>query len=124
MKEAYIVKSETSQYVRMKFRYTGGDWIFFDKIIIMNSDNQARMEWQIKTYDKTTNVFSDPMLGSRVNEEIDLLLSDDDSKKLNDIFSNPGEIKLRLTGKYYSDFTIEQSIRNAMIRTLNYIHKS
>ena len=86
----------------------------------MNRKDQLTPE----EYKRVIHVITHFQLGSRVNEEIDLLLSDDDSKKLNDIFSNPGEIKLRLTGKYYSDFTIAQSIRNAMIRTLNYINKS
>ena len=67
-----------NQYLRCKFVYEAGSWIFFDKVIILNQDDE-KMEWIMKSYDKDTYVNS-----GIVREVYDVLLTDIDVKKLFD----------------------------------------
>lgn len=99
--EIYIVEGKTT-YPRIVFKYFGSDWIFFETATLINSKG-TRVIFSFKSYDKTTDVLP----GGSVRECIDEILPDSQARKiLNLINSNEGEIKLRLTGKYYKDYIL------------------
>lgn len=50
----YIGRNKSGKYYRLKFNYSGSDWIFFEKAIL--SGNNERTEFKFKSYEKTTNV--------------------------------------------------------------------
>ena len=96
--EIYEVKNSN---LRIVFKYSGSDWIFFEKAILINSSGN-KIEFNFKTYDKITDVRS----GGTVHESIDLYLSDSEAQELLSILSVPGNKKVRLSGKYYKDYIL------------------
>ena len=111
--DIYIGKNEETKWLRIRFRYRGSDWIFFDKITIINSEG-ATISWNINTFDKNTDVLSN---GS-VYESIDLQLSDSKKEELYSLLQGDG-VKIRLSGKYYSDYNIKTDYASALLEVLN-----
>jgi len=105
-----------NQYLRCVFIYRGSSWIFFDKIIILNQDGN-KMEWRMKSYDKKSNVSS-----GIVSEEYDVLLTEDEAKKLYDFVSSSGTVKMRFSGKYYEDHVLSSNQRVAIIKLINIVY--
>ena len=96
--EIYEVKNKN---LRVVFKYHGSDWIFFTNATLINSSGN-KIAFNFKTYDKTTNVS-----GGTVYESIDLYLSDSEAKKLLNLLSTAGNKKVRLSGKYYNDYILD-----------------
>ena len=46
-----VIQSKNQKQIKLKFRYIGDDWIFFDRIIIMN-DKKDRMIWYVHNLDQ------------------------------------------------------------------------
>jgi len=99
--EIYEVKNSN---LRVVFKYHGSDWIFFKKAVLINSSGN-KVVFNFKTYDKTTDVGS----GGTVYESIDLYLSDSEAKKLLGILTASGNKKVRLSGKYYKDYILDNN---------------
>lgn len=112
--EIYIGESETT-YLRIKFKYSGSGWIFFETATIINSEG-SKVNFSFNSYDKETDVLS----GNSVIEYIDESLSDYRAKEiLNLINTNVGVIKVRLSGKYYKDYILTESQINGLKEMLN-----
>lgn len=96
--EIYQVKDN---FLRVVFTYRGSDWIFFRTATIINSAGE-KMSFAFESHKKTTEVLS----GGNVFETVDIVLSDSEAKKLLAILNDSGEKKVRLSGKYYKDYTL------------------
>lgn len=107
----YIGRSDYSTWLRLRFNYTGDDWIFFEKITIsIDGEN----------YYKTYNYFDvDRDNGSGdVWEWVDISVTDSDIEMLKQIVSS-NETIVRFQGeKYYYDFTIQNSDKTAINQVL------
>jgi hypothetical protein len=106
--EVYIVEG-TSTYPRIVFEYYGSSWIFFETATLVGSDGQ-RISFTFKSYDKTTDVLS----GGSVKERIDIVLDEARAEQILRMISTSEEIKLRLSGKYYKDFSLPEDVVNAI----------
>ena len=116
--EIYIGEGKLT-YLRTKFKYRGSDWIFFENATIINSES-SKVKISFNSYDKETDVLS----GSSVVEYIDESLSDYKAKEiLNLINSNVDVIKVRLSGKYYKDYVLNESQINGLKEILNIYFK-
>ena len=102
--------------LKLELNYKGSSWIFFDNGTIINS-NGGKMEWNMKSYDKETDVY-----GGNVTETYTVSLSEDKSKELFQLLSKPGEVKLRLSGKYYQDYPIDFTYKNALLDVIKFIY--
>lgn len=90
--DVYIVEgSET--FPRATFYYSGKDWIFFDKAIILNKQGMT-IEFTCDTWNKDTEVVS----SKQVTEYADIVISKDEAEKLKQVL-NGGFVRLRLQGK-------------------------
>ena len=103
--------------LKLELEYKGSSWIFFSNGTIINS-NGGKMEWNMKSYDKKTDVLS----GGNVIETYTVSLSEDKSKELFQLLSKPGEVKLRLSGKYYQDYPIDFTYKNALLDVIKFIY--
>jgi hypothetical protein len=107
--EIYIGEGNDT-YLRIKFKYIGSDWIFFESATIINSEG-SKVKFSFNSYDREDDVLSN---GS-VLEYIDESLSDKKAKEiLNLINTNNEIIKLRLSGKYYKDYVLNESQINGL----------
>lgn len=113
--EVYIgYKSE--KYYRIKFIYEGSDWIFFESATIVNADGES-LRFSFQSFDKITNVMSNGF----VFESIDEPLSEDRVKKLLKIIEgNSRYVKVRLSGMYYKDYTLNEKHIKGLLEILNY----
>lgn len=105
----YISKGK-EKVLCARFLYVGANWIFFDQIIIKDNSGNT-LTFNVKSYDKTTDVTS----RGTIRESIDISLFEIDGfidnkfEKLTEIIHNGG-IKIRLSGKYYKDYEISSEI--------------
>lgn len=111
--DIYIGKNEENKWLRIRFRYRGSDWIFFEKATIINSDG-ATITWNINTWDKNTDVLSN----GNVYESIDLQLTDTRREELYSLLQGNG-VKIRLIGKYYKDYEIKTDYVLSLLEVLN-----
>jgi hypothetical protein len=110
----YIAKNQNTKFVRAKFSYDGSDWIFFEDAIIVNS-NGERMSWTFKSYEKNTDIGS----GGHVYENIDIVLSADEVSKLIKLIGG-NNVKIRLSGKYYKEYSLDADYINALREILEF----
>ncbi|MBN2789914.1 MAG: hypothetical protein JXR69_06970 [Candidatus Delongbacteria bacterium] len=103
--------------LRIVFKYVGSDWIFFTKAIILGSQGD-KIEFNFKSYDKKTDV------DKNVYESIDLLLTDSEVNKILSILSESGIKKVRLSGKYYKDYELNNNKVVALIEIIKHYLKN
>jgi len=122
----YIVKGENSKALRILFSYFGSDWIFFENAILLNEEGR-RVSYIFKSYDKTTEVIS-----GNVFERMDYLLATvmtlnektydlnlENVQQLQELLEGKN-IRIRLTGKYYKDYTLNYIQAKAFVDTIKY----
>ena len=108
----YIGRRDSYSYLRLRFHYTGDDWLFFEKITIsVDGEN----------YYKTYSYFDvDRDNGSGgVWEWVDISPTDEDIEMLKQI-ANSKETIVRFQGdNYYYDLTVRSSDKTAINQVLN-----
>lgn len=90
--DIYVVES-TTNYVRLIFNYKGKDWLFFEKAIILNKQEQT-ISFTFNSWEKTTDVIS----AKEVRESADIVITRDEVSRLKDVLEG-GFVRLRLQGK-------------------------
>ena len=116
----YIVEA-TSRYgikdygLRAKFQYnSGGDWIFFDSVYLINEKGD-RISWgNIKSWDKVTKVSG----GGGTYESIDLLINDFDLDLLRSVLMGKN-VKCRFSGDFNNDRILSEARRVGAVQTIN-----
>ena len=90
--DLYVVEG-TSNYVRVVFNYSGNDWIFFDRAIILNK-KEVTINFNINSWDKETDVISE----KEVRERADIVISREEAVELKRVLEG-GFVRMRLQGK-------------------------
>jgi len=108
----YIAKTQSAKLLRAVFSYDGSDWIFFENAIIINNSGE-RLARTFKSYDKNTDVGS----GGHVYESIDIVLTDAEVSQLMKLLE-AGNVKIRLSGKYYKEYSLNEDYINALMEIL------
>lgn len=107
----YIGRHDSYSYLRLRFHYTGDDWLFFEKITVsVDGEN----------YYKTYSYFDvDRHNGNGdVWEWVDILPTDEDIEMLKQI-ANSEETIVRFQGdNYYYDLTVKSSDKVAIKQVL------
>ena len=114
----YIGEIKGKKWLRGVFRYYGGDWIFYDEVILIDSKGN-RLSWNVESYDKQNDVSH---WGGYVTETYDFLLSDTDASTLYNILEDE-TVKLRMVGDYYRDYKLEPERITALKEILEYYFK-
>lgn len=110
----YISKKGSSKWLRAIYKTHDSDWIFFNKIVILNNSG--------KTFEL---VFNDSSMSRDVSggdcfEYIDYNMSTKEVAKLLSIFT-PGEsVKIRFSGKHYVDYEISPVEIKGIIEICSY----
>ncbi len=110
--DMYIGKDEENKWLRIRFRYKGSDWIFFDTITIINS-NGSSISWKINSWDKNEEILD----YGNVYESIDISLSDSKKEELKSLLKG-NQIKIRLSGKKYNDYNIDDEYALALLEII------
>lgn len=101
--------SEKAQGLRLYVMYHGDDWIFFDRVIVLIDGTPIEIEC-----DPETEVFS----GNGIAEFTDISVIDNPELYLAlTKMTDDSIIKVRLTGKYKHDYTLEAGSREAFLST-------
>lgn len=89
------------EWLRLRFFYTGDDWIFFENVIVLVDD--VKYEFKLKRYNAKTDVES-----GDVYERYDILVESAEMAMLQAIAKGRG-VKVRFVGKYVYDFNLKES---------------
>jgi hypothetical protein len=114
----YMGKSENNKpYLRLMVSYTGDDWLFFDRVVLIYGDNQ-RYEISFNSYDhkKTDND------GGSVWEWIDVTVSSGLDQQL-ELLARSKNAKIIFSGKYRYTHIISSSEKKALLQVLNPFYK-
>ena len=105
------IDSRDNVWLRLVFNYTGSDWVFFEKVILLVDDQ--RQEFSYSYYD----VVRDNQ-GRKVWEYIDVPVSASMRQLLADI-ADSDETIIRFEGDdHYRDFTVTKADKTAIRQTL------
>lgn len=108
--DVYIVEG-TTNYVRLVFNYSGSDWIFFEKAIILNKNDET-INFTFNSWDKETDVIS----AKKVVENADLVITREEAAKLKKVLEG-GFVRLRLQGKGYKTYLLKTK---GLVKLLDY----
>ena len=103
-----ITKEPKTKILSARFTYRGNKWIFFENVTIINA-NGERLEWKFKSYNKDTDVLS----GGDVYESASTILTDEEAQNLLNLLSS-NNVKLRFSGKYYDQYSLNENYVNAL----------
>ena len=99
--EPYIAYSSYSDKVmRLKVRYDGDSWVFFDKLSVI-CPKKKRVDLKFNSFKKYTDVYG----GGKVIEKYDIVV---DKRTINKL-ANCENGKIRVSGKKYFDDKLELS---------------
>lgn len=111
--EIYVAKTENYKSIRVKYYYSGSDWIFFDRAILVN-DEGKRFVQTINTYKKTTKVLYD----GHVLEYIDIALSNNAIDNLKEVLSGTN-VRIKFYGEYSKEYDFNKTYVNALREMLD-----
>ena len=95
----YIGKTKDKIWMRIKFIYSGSDWIFFENATFVNQQGK-RLSFKFNSWDKKTEVKD-----GYVKESIDILISDSEIQNLLELYEGTN-VRLRLSGEKYKEYEI------------------
>ncbi len=114
----FVTQNKNQKKVNLKFRYLGDDWIFFDRIIVMN-DKKDRMIWSVHNLDQNIDIINK----KNTLEEIDFTISHEQVMRLEELLKNGDKVKFWLMGKEDAIFSISDQDRLANLDLINYYKK-
>ena len=110
-----ITHTRKQKKLSLNFRYRGEDWIFYDRIVVMN-DKKDRMIWAVHNLDQNVDILKRGV----TMEEIDLPLKYEQVVRLERLLKNGQEVKFWLRGQEDVIFTISDSDRLANLDVIKY----
>ncbi len=109
-----ITHNKKQKKASLNLKYRGDDWIFFDRIIIMN-DKKDFMVWKVHNLDQKIEILKP----GKTIEEIKLHLKVAQVNQLEKIFKN-GAVKLWLMGQEDAFYSISEIDRLANLDVIKY----
>ncbi|MCB2186847.1 MAG: hypothetical protein KQJ78_10545 [Deltaproteobacteria bacterium] len=103
----YLGQKHRATWKRLKIRYDGKSWVFFDEVLVKVDDYLFRVP-----FDKFKDKKSD-MGGGGVSETIDVAVNPGSESMLEEIV-NAKRVIVRFSGKYEADFTLTQKQKSAV----------
>ena len=113
-----IIHTQKQKKLSLNFRYRGDDWIFYDRIVVMN-DKKDRMIWAVHNLDQNVDILKRGV----TMEEIDLPLKYEQVVRLERLLKNGQEVKFWLRGQEDVIFTISDADRLANLDVIKYYKK-
>ena len=110
-----ITHTRKQKKLSLNFRYRGDDWIFYDRIVVMN-DKKDRMIWAVHNLDQNVDILKRGV----TMEEIDLPLKYEQVVRLERLLKNGQEVKFWLRGQEDVIFTISDADRLANLDVIKY----
>ena len=107
--DAYIVES-TDNYIRLVFLYYGKDWIFFDRAILLNKNDET-ISYTFNSWEKETDVIS----SKEVKEKADVVLSREQALSLKELLEG-GFVRLRLQGKSTKTYIVNTAALQELLK--------
>lgn len=112
----YIGKDEYNKYLRCKVYYSGKDWIFFDKIYLINKENK-RFITDVYFYNKNTDVRD-----GHVYESIDFVIKNDEIEDFLELL-NGTSISMKLSGTRSKEYKIKERNVKAMKEIIDFYNQ-
>jgi len=110
-----ITHTRKQKRLSLNFRYRGDDWIFYDRIVVMN-DKKDRMIWAVHNLDQKVDILKRGI----TMEGIDLPLNDEQVLRLERLLKNGNEVKFWLRGQEDAIFTVSNADRLANLDVIKY----
>ena len=110
--QLYIVQTDSTNNLRVRWDYNSTDWIFFEAIYMMDDDGDKIVWEDIKSYDKETNINA-----NIVTETIDFVLTGEQIEKVEKIL-NSSLVKCRFSGKANEDKVMKDLDRLGALATV------
>jgi len=112
--EIYLVKSDIITTTRIKFRYVDNYWIFFNEVILINSEGD-RVFFKI-----------DPVNISRIAqgrglvETADIVLSLEKELELRKVLNDKENVKMRFSGNHDDDYKLSSGVVSYLIEMFEF----
>lgn len=113
--ELLVVSNESSNRLYAEFKYSGSNWIFFDKAILIDGDNN-NVRFSVRRSNKINSV----EYGGRVHERASVMLTGNSIETLSKILSSSDNIQVRLSGKYTKDYQLHPNHIQALREVLDH----
>ncbi len=110
-----ITHSKKQKKASLNLKYRGDDWIFFDRIIIMN-DQKDFMVWKVHNLDQKIEILEP----GKTIEEINLHLKAGQVDRLEKVLKNGRLVKVWFMGQEDAIFSISDSDRLANLDVIEY----
>ena len=111
----YAVNNQESKWVRIVFEYNGIDRLLFDKISLKNGKSDA-LEWDFSNNDINTN----DRHGGIVHEKKDLLISQEQFKKLMQLLKPGTMVEYSFSSDYEEEYPITKESLKASLKLIEY----
>lgn len=112
----YIGQKEDNKFLRCYIHYSGKDWIFFDKIYLINKENK-RFITDVYFYNKNTDVRD-----GHVYESIDFVIKNDEIEDFLELL-NGTSISIRLSGNRNKEYKIKERNVKAMKEIIDFYNQ-
>ena len=110
-----ITHTRKQKRLSLNFRYRGDDWIFYDRIVVMN-DKKGRMIWAVHNLDQNVDILKRGV----TMEGIELPLNDEQVFRLERLLKNGNVVKFWLRGQEDAIFTVSDADRLANLDVIKY----
>ena len=110
-----ITHTRKQKRLSLNFRYRGDDWIFYDRIVVMN-DKKDRMIWAVHNLDQNVDILKRGV----TMEGIELPLNDEQVFRLERLLKNGNVVKFWLRGQEDAIFTVSDADRLANLDVIKY----
>ena len=110
-----ITHSKRQKKASLNLKYRADDWIFFDRIIIMN-DKKDYMVWKVHNLDQKVELLEP----GKTIEEINLHLKAGQVNRLEKVFKNGRLVKLWFMGQEDAVYSISEVDRLANLDVIRY----
>lgn len=110
-----VTHSKKQKKASLNLKYRGDDWIFFDRIIIMN-DKKDFMVWKVHNLDQKVDILEP----GKTIEEINLHLKVGQVNRLEKVLKNGRFVKLWFIGQEDAVYSISEVDRLANLDVIKY----
>ena len=110
-----ITHNKKQKKASLNLKYRGDDWIFFDRIIIMN-DQKDFMVWKVHNLDQKIEILE----SGKTIEEINLHLKAGQVDRLEKVLKNGRLVKVWFMGQEDAIFSISDADRLANLDVIEY----